>query len=197
MSEDNNKNSSKNKDKAMSAEDASVWQSMTHDVKRLPGKRYDDGSKPSDSEAEPDERAGSETIIPLPASPAPLKAPQGNELDRRTEDRLRKGKMPIEATLDLHGMIQDEAHEALTRFIEHAYGQGKRCVLVITGKGQRKNERQTGSADWLSPKPGILKRRVPDWLTQTPLQPLVLKALPAKQKDGGEGALYVYLRRKR
>lgn len=123
--------------------------------------------------------------------------PQGGalpaQLDRRTEEKLRKGKMPIEGRLDLHGMNQTQAHESLVRFVASCYDQGLRCVLVITGKGKSKST----SNDWLSPSKGILKENVPLWLEERPLKDIVLKFFKAQPKDGGSGALYIYIKRKR
>lgn len=101
-------------------------------------------------------------------------------LDRRTSERLRRGKLPIEATIDLHGMSRDDAHRALTAFITaHRLG-GKRCVRVVTGKGR-----------------GILKDAVPEWLNNAPLRGHILGFSYARRDDGGSGALYVLLKRYR
>lgn len=105
-------------------------------------------------------------------------------VDRRTADRLRRGKLAIEARLDLHGLYQDEAHGQLNDFIVSAAAAGRRCVLVITGRGAG----QEG---------GVLRRRVPTWLNQAPCRSLVLAMAPARRDHGGEGALYVLLRRRR
>ena len=126
-------------------------------------------------------------------------------LDRRTAQRLTRGQLPIEARLDLHGMRQTEAHTALNRFIAQSYGSGKRCVLVITGKGKKKfnlgrfyhddpDDHFTGEH---TSRPGVLRENVPQWLSRPPNSHLVLRTAPARPKDGGDGALYVYLRRKK
>jgi len=126
-------------------------------------------------------------------------------LDRRTAQRLTRGQLPIEARLDLHGMRQTEAHTALNRFIAQSYGSGKRCVLVITGKGKKKfdlgrfyhddpDDHFTGEH---TSRPGVLRENVPQWLSRPPNGHLVLRTAPARPKDGGDGALYVYLRRKK
>lgn len=102
------------------------------------------------------------------------------QLDKRTFERLRKGKIPIERRIDLHGFSQVQANEALKKFILDCYKDGIRHVLVITGKGQ-----------------GILKERTREWLLERDMKSFVLKYVTAQQKDGGDGALYVYLRPKR
>lgn len=93
--------------------------------------------------------------------------------------------MPVEARLDLHGHTQETAFRALTGFIEGSAAAGRRCVLVITGKGSG-----AGSG-------GVLRSAVPRWLAQPGLRRHILSISEARQKDGGAGALYVLLRRKR
>lgn len=116
-------------------------------------------------------------------------AQQTGGFDKRTDERLRRGQIPIEARIDLHGYTKDQAKGVLTTFIRAAYGEGKRCVLVITGKGSRN---QTGT---LLPTKGVLRLNVPKWLNEDPLSDLIIKHYPAKPKDGGDGAIYVYLKR--
>lgn len=107
-------------------------------------------------------------------------------LDKRTAARLRRGQLPIEARIDLHGLTRDEAHRALEGFLGSAHDAGKRCVLVITGKGLR-----------ASGEMGVLRDAVPRWLNAPPIRPLILAFRPAPPRDGGAGALYVLLKRKR
>ncbi len=118
----------------------------------------------------------------------------GAGLDRKTADKLRRGKFPVEARLDLHGLRQDEAEQALSRFIEKSYQAGRRCVIVITGKGREQKEQ----ASWWEGAPrGVLRDRVPGWLAAPPFSSYVLGTEPARPEDGGSGALYILLRRKR
>ena len=185
-------NKKKTKSRRLSTDDADLWKATTKDVKPLEGKAYEAGSEPVSAPDAEEGVGGRETALPARQEEKP-KNRKGTEVDRRTEERFRKGEMEIEARLDLHGYRQDEAQSALNSFITNAYQQGKRCVLVITGTGRTKQENQ----DWWEEKPGILKRRVPEWLKLAPIRDFVLKTHQAKQKDGGEGALYVLLRRKR
>ncbi|MCG5241901.1 Smr/MutS family protein, partial [Azospirillum doebereinerae] len=85
----------------------------------------------------------------------------------------------------LHGMTQAQAHSAPAGFVHHAWNQGRRCVLVITGKGSF-----TGGA-------GVLRQAAPRWLGDPALRPMVLAIQPARPKDGGDGALYVLIKRRR
>ena len=117
-------------------------------------------------------------------------------LDRRTSERLRRGQYPIEARLDLHGMNQEQAHRALTLFVRQCHAARKRCVLIITGKGGRQKESRDGP--YVNPEPpGVLKRKVPEWLKLPDLKPLVLTTATATPAHGGGGALYVLLKRQR
>ena len=100
--------------------------------------------------------------------------------------RLRRGLLPVEGRIDLHGMTQDQAHGALDRYLAASGAAGRRCVLVITGKGYRPD----GST-------GVLRAAVPRWLNQMPNRERVLAFCHATPADGGEGALYVLLRRQR
>ncbi|SDD61518.1 Smr domain-containing protein [Rhodospira trueperi] len=93
--------------------------------------------------------------------------------------------MALDGRLDLHGMTRERAHQALTVFLHRAHERGARCVLVVTGKG---TGREGG---------GVLRRDVPLWLGQGGVRRIVLSTAPAQARDGGDGALYVLLRRRR
>lgn len=132
---------------------------------------------------------GSKKILPVTAK----KFVSHTGADRKTFNKLRQGKMSIEKQIDLHGFTQDQAYDYLNRKLFKLYENGKRVILVITGKGKG-----TDSPDsWMVPEPGVLRRKVPIWLNSSPLKNIVLEIVPAKQKHGGEGAYYVLLRRKR
>ena len=106
-------------------------------------------------------------------------------IDGHRADRLRRGKQEIEGRLDLHGMRQIEAHDALIGFIAAAQRAGKKTLLVITGKGSFSN----GDS--------VLRANVPLWLNERPLRDKILAITPAHPRDGGAGALYVVLKRRR
>lgn len=113
-------------------------------------------------------------------------------MDRKAFGKLKRGKLAPEARIDLHGMTVDRAHGALQGFIFRAHGQGKRLVLVITGKGKRSDE------DGPMPvRQGVLRHNVPHWLSIPPLSGLVMQVTNAHNRHGGGGAYYVYLRRPR
>ncbi|MDF1720070.1 MAG: Smr/MutS family protein [Minwuia sp.] len=117
-------------------------------------------------------------------------------LDRRTAERFRKGALPIDSRLDLHGLNREQAHAALRLFVRQCHAAGKRCLLVITGKGAR--GRPEADNPYTTPEPpGRLKREVPGWLASGDLAPMILSTAAATQRDGGGGALYILLRRRR
>lgn len=127
------------------------------------------------------------------AQPVPVTGP-GKGLDRRSQDRLRRGRMAIEGRLDLHGHTQADAHRALGHFIRQAYQRGLRCVLIITGKG---DERADGDGEIMPDRSkGVLRRQVPLWL-EGELGRMVLAVETARRQHGGNGAYYVLLRRRR
>jgi DNA-nicking Smr family endonuclease len=119
------------------------------------------------------------------------------ELDRRAVRQIASGKTAIDTRLDLHGARQRDARARLTAFLVDAQAKGHRNVLVITGKGG-----EAGSADPLGgalgePQRGVLRRGVPLWLEQPELRAVVLSYTPAGTRHGGDGALYVQLRKAR
>ena len=106
-------------------------------------------------------------------------------IDRANAERLKRGRHPIEARLDLHGMTQAEAHGELVAFVEACCRAGRRCVLVITGRGMGPDG------------PGVLKTVVPRWLEEVGLRQRILAHADAQPRHGGAGALYLLLRRQR
>ena len=124
-----------------------------------------------------------------PPGPPPL-AP----LDRRLRQRLARGAVAVEGRIDLHGLTQAEAHRRLAAFLESAQVRGLRLVLVITGKGGGDEE-----ASWFGTRDGrgVLRRLVPQWLGLPEFRRFVVGFEPAQRTHGGEGALYVKVRRRR
>ena len=123
---------------------------------------------------------------PPPQAPAPDLSP----LTRRMKRGVARGKQAIDARLDLHGLTQHEAHGALLQFLRSASARGARLVLIITGKGKRSEaggERERG----------VLRRQVPQWLGLPEFRELVVGFEDAAIAHGGEGALYVRVRRDR
>ena len=105
-------------------------------------------------------------------------------LDRRTQTRMRRGQIDIEARIDLHGMTQEQAHRALNAFLKGSRDADRRAVLVITGKGRGSGE-------------GVLRDAVPRWLNEASSRQMIRAFSHAAPRDGGEGALYVLLKRRK
>jgi DNA-nicking Smr family endonuclease len=109
-----------------------------------------------------------------------------------TQDRLRRGLLEPQARIDLHGMTQSAAHRALFTWLAAAHARGHRLVVVVTGKGNPRNDQ---NAPWMASAHGVLKQMVPRWLNEPELAALIAHVSPAHAKHGGDGALYVYLRK--
>jgi DNA-nicking Smr family endonuclease len=135
-----------------------------------------------------------------PAKPAPkvvakpVAVPRGEALDRQTARKLERGHVAVEARLDLHGMRQRDAHTALRKFLKWAQSKDYRHVLVITGKGAAPDARRSFYQDDAR---GVLRSSVPHWLAQPDLAHVVVSFSEAPRRLGGEGALYVRLRKSR
>jgi DNA-nicking Smr family endonuclease len=178
-------------------EDLALWQHVTRDAKPL-AKREPPPARAPAPEAPPAKTGSEAEKRPRPARvpprPRPVAPARGAEpalehgraagVDRRRAERLKRGQLPVEARLDLHGHTQDQAHSALDRFLRESQARGLRCVLVITGKGTTK---EAG---------GVLRAQVPRWLNEPANRARVL-AFDYAHKHGGLGALYVMLRRKK
>ena len=172
-----------------------LWRAFTAEIDPLTERnRFVDLSAIEKAEVLVGSKAVKTTPRRLPSTvmkkTAEIKAPfvhgKGDGLDRASQRKMRRGKVAIEGRLDLHGMTQTEAHRNLVGFLERAYLSDKRTVLVITGKGfSRLGE------------PGILRQAVPRWLNEMPMQGWIRGFDHAAPPDGGEGALYILLRRKR
>lgn len=217
----------KPKGKTGDRDDSDLWQRVAQTVTPLPAtterlkdlerRRAEAAQPPSGAETEKpaaSRGSGRKNMVPPPAGtaapalftgtgPVPRADPQPAVtrgriagLDRRTAERLRKGTFQIDARLDLHGLNREQAHAALRQRVRACHAAGQRCLLVITGKGNR--GRTESDSPYINPEPpGRLKREVPGWLAAGDLAPLVLSTAPAVPRDGGSGALYVLLRRRR
>lgn len=180
-----------------------VWRQVARTVKPLPGKRPEPRPAPA-----PEPKPASRGDAPAPASgpvkagaayrSAPL-APQREPADRSKEKKVRRGRVEVEARLDLHGMTEAKARRALLRFLERCQDEGMRAVLVITGKGaapravdQRRFEPWDPDARAL---PGVLRRNFARWMAEPDFAELASGYAPAHRRHGGAGAFYVMIRR--
>lgn len=133
---------------------------------------------------------GRPVTLDLAPAPGEALAAQPVMMDHKTHKSMTRGRITPEAKIDLHGMTLAEAHPELIRFILSSQDDGRRLVLVITGKG--KPGREDGP---IPQRRGVLRHQVPQWLRMMPLGAAVLQVTQAHLRHGGEGAYYVYLRR--
>jgi DNA-nicking Smr family endonuclease len=178
--------------RSLSEEERALWESVAKQTKPL-------RKKPRTAKAQADSHAVEAPAAAKPAaSPAkplapakPLRAmpepPPLAPIGRRERSHLSRGKKQIDARLDLHGMTQTRAHHALSGFLHRAHSDGLTFVLVITGKGKIGAESERG----------VLRRQVPQWLSLPEFRTLVVGFEEAHIGHGGEGALYVRIRRAR
>lgn len=138
-----------------------------------------DARAPAPSIAAPPRSARPQPQRPKTEAPPPLAA-----LGRRAKQRVARGRDPIDGRLDMHGLTQAEAHDALLHFLHAAQARGARLVMVITGKGR-------------GGEGGVLKRQVPLWLALPEFRAMIVGFEDAHQRHGGEGALYLRLRKGR
>lgn len=192
-------------------EDAALWDHAAQSVEPL--KKAKSRVHPADElKDKPGERprakAAAAPVHPVHAKPVkpaqsePVRAvkkpaPEVTGIERKKLKRLRKGHIEIDGRIDLHGLRQDEAHGALRAFLHRAQGRGWRWVIVITGKGIRQPRDADEAFDMSRARDrGVLKRNVPRWLEEPDLRPLIISYTTAAIEHGGEGALYVHLRKR-
>jgi DNA-nicking Smr family endonuclease len=179
--------------RALSEEERALWESVAKQTKPL--RRKPRAAKPQEvlsavetplatTPSVPPQPLPSAKIQRAPKPEAPPLAPLG----RRERSQLSRGRKEIDARLDLHGMTQIRAHRELSGFLRRAHAEGLTFVLIITGKGKTigpESER------------GVLRRQVPQWLNLPEFRALVVGFEEAHIGHGGEGALYVRIRRMR
>ena len=177
--------------RGLSEEERALWESVAKQVKPLRKRhRVMKAAVASPEEtnvapkpvASPRHVAPPRIVVPPKPEPPPL-APIG----RRERSHLSRGRKEIDARLDLHGMTQTRAHRALFGFLQRAHHDGLTFVLIITGKGKMGSESERG----------VLRRQVPQWLSLPEFRSLVVGFEEAHIGHGGEGALYVRVRRSR
>ncbi len=169
-------------------EEIALWTEVARSVSRRRGASLPGPLKPAAPKPPPNA---------APAPKAPHEPPSAKHappplapIERRLMRELRRGHASIDGALDLHGMTQAEAHQALRGFLRHSQARGARVVIVVTGKG--------GSFDNAIGFPGergVLRRLTPHWLREPDMRSIVLGFEEAGRAHGGAGALYVRLRR--
>jgi DNA-nicking Smr family endonuclease len=176
--------------------DAELWARVARHARPLKkGRAASTAEPPKQRAREPvKEPSGPRHPPPPKAAAKPAPTARGETLDRQTARQFERGRLPVEARLDLHGMRQREAHAALRRFLKSAQGEGFRHVLVITGKGAASDDSRSFYEE---DKRGVLRQAVPHWLAAPDLAHVVVSYSAAPRRLGGEGALYVRLRKGR
>lgn len=176
-------------DKGLTDEEKRLWQQINADTKKF----CPDEATKLQERAEPEkEDIGqqykkedgyvSAKVTTKPSLP-PLQIGKCEGLDKRTAQRMAAGKLPIDAQLDLHGYKLQEAYEHLLYFIEKCSARGARNLLIITGKGKIEGS-------------GVIRENTPNWLNEPQIREKIIAVTYADRKNGGEGALFVLLRRK-
>ena len=179
--------------RSLSEEERVLWESVAKQIRPLRKK-----PRMANAEIASPEKGGSvaarDVAAPKPSAPVKVapppkpRAPPLAPLGRRERSQLSRGRKEIDARIDLHGMTQTRAHRALFGFLQRAHHDGFTFVLVITGKGKVGGP---GS------ERGVLRRQVPEWLGLPEFRSLVVGFEEAHIGHGGEGALYVRVRRAR
>jgi DNA-nicking Smr family endonuclease len=179
--------------RGLSEEERVLWESIAKQTKPL--RKKPRAAKPQAVSVDADASVAAKPAAPArplppvktsrpPTPPTPVVPPLA-PLGRRERSQLSRGRKEIDARLDLHGMTQTRAHLALSRFLQRAHSDGLTFVLVITGKGRMGAESERG----------VLRRQVPQWLNLPEFRALVVGFEEAHIGHGGEGALYVRIRR--
>ncbi|MDP1908594.1 MAG: Smr/MutS family protein [Hyphomicrobium sp.] len=195
----------------LSPEERALWEHTASSLQPIKGKKGRVHAALEDADERADSAASKREIAkaaakkphaaprPLPTPPKvtlPPPAPAPIALERRKARKLSSGRIEIDGRIDLHGMRQSEAHDALRRFLKRGYAEGKRWVLVITGKGAPARTALDERAEREGFERGVLRRNVPRWLAEPELAGIVIGFTTAAVNHGGEGALYVHLRKR-
>lgn len=200
----------------LTADEAELWAFATREAKALKkrGLRSSGSASAEQEPAEIDDGEGRRPLSGAPPTgpdkagrnkqsppshgngrPAEKRPPPLAHFEERRRRRLSRDPQLIDARLDLHGMRQGEAHRALRSFLLSCAARGDRHVLVITGKGTR--AQPSSASGFAGEERGVLKRLVPQWLHDAECRAVVLSFTVASARHGGEGALYVTLRKRR
>jgi DNA-nicking Smr family endonuclease len=189
--------------RSVTPEEAELWDQLTRAIKPTRAKSRivtqaipEPATKPPPPpKSEPKAPSRAKSVPPPPPAPQPRKPVPLADFDRRTARHVASGKVSIDARIDLHGLRLREARGDLRAFLFAAQASGARTVLVITGKGDASSERDNLASALGKPQRGVLRRAVPQWLEEPDLRAVVLSFTTASIRHGGDGALYVQLRK--
>ncbi len=184
------------KDNSLNFEDIDLWEKVTETVTPLKKDKFSISSPDNKKQPIWEKNSGMAPLalnafgeklnIKHKAYEKDLSIGDLSSMDGRNAERFRKGKINVDGRLDLHGFTADKAWVALKNFIFFSYQHNRRCLLIITGKGWK-------SQDGI----GVLRSQLPKWLNTPDIQPLILGFSRAQDKDGGDGAFYIMLKRNR
>jgi len=179
----------------LSEEERTLWSGFARSIKPLRHAQEPPRPSPPPPVSETAAVGGAAASrTPRPAAQQPTRSAEESTplapLGRRLRRRVARGREPIDARIDLHGLTQAQAHTALLRFLCAAQADGARVALIVTGKGTQRANRD-------APERGVLRRQVPIWLSLPEFRTFVLGFEDAHAGHGGQGALYVRLRRSR
>lgn len=192
--------------RTVAPDEAELWSRVARSVDKVKNKprvpSHADGLVPpsaaparaASAPAKSEPRSSPRPVAPT-AAPKAVRPPPLAEFDRRAVRQVASGKVSIDARLDLHGMRQRDARIELHAFLRAAQARGCKTVLVITGKGDASVERDHLAGALGKPQRGVLRHSVPHWLGEPELRAVVLSFTSAGTRHGGDGALYVQLRK--
>lgn len=171
--------------------DDELWKSAVRDVKKLKTKSRKEIVPSPSFTNKPDQRKDISIYdlhITRKQELSYLTPGDMSGLDKRLAQSIKQGKYMIDYTLDLHGRNRHQAYISLQQCLLNAYQQGKRCILVITGKGEKQ-----GSFRY----DGVIRDLLPEWINLESLRPVVIAYCYAAPHHGGVGAMYIYIKRRR
>lgn len=192
--------------RTVTPEEAELWNELAQTIDKTKAKsrvsaREDETSAKASPPAatakvEPKPRPSSRKPAPAAPPPQPVRRPPPlADFDRRAVRQVASGRTGIDARVDLHGMRQRDARGELRAFLFAAQARGARTVLVITGKGSPPSDHDNLAAALGKPQRGVLRRSVPQWLEEPEMRTVVLSFTTSSARHGGDGALYVQLRK--
>ena len=174
----------------LSDDEHALWKGYVRAITPLQRSRPASESSDAGSATLPTKAARKAARQEPPQSPQQPEPPQLAPFDRRLRQRVARGRETIDARIDLHGMTQSQAHTALVRFLHRAQANDVKLALVVTGKGVGKAARGAQS------ERGVLRRSIPMWLSLPEFRRFVVSFEEAHPNHGGEGALYLRVRRR-
>ena len=165
--------------------DENNWEDIVKGIKKLKTNRYVEDIKPKEIELRKD-KVTTVTFEAMKGGHC-VEKDDFSQMDGCLAKKFKRELFKIEDTLDLHGITEKVAYDTVCEFVKFAYNTGKRCILIVTGKG---------IDDAVFSEKGVLRKSVPNWLAHSEISPLILAYKNPSERLGGTGALYILLRKK-